>query len=667
MKRCRTIAAAGHAKLAPISLVVMLWSASAHSALTLAYVDPPYVRALIEAQRALADQRVLTELSRFACDPSREPSPLAKTAFVRLQPVVRSVLSSSRRQDVSFDARDAERPGVRPEELQWLSMILLYESYRAAYAGEREDAVASVCGLFRMSRQVAACRDAGEGFAVSVSLHRIADQQSAMLLDYGLVDVAGARELLAAMGGESRDDAPDDPFGVRRQVRGMCNDTVAWSRTLTGDAGVAKLKGEYAGVAVTSGFRAFLDDLNADSLRGAIDGLARCAAELARVEGTPIADWRSRLAAIERDVADGRHGPLARNMMERVFQVVRQADEQERARSSRLALLRDIIDGTVDPASLASAAVSYMRAARTLDDLSTAGWRDIEVIEFDGTPASDEMIALLLAAQPMLDLAERASKMTRCDFGLFRGRFGLFAPYHFDVAALARLVRADLRRAIAAGEPALAQRRAATLIRLCRQLGSDPSLLSCALASSLLEDVAADVRAMLQRRLLSDAALRDLRCAIEPLDRASGLAFDAAIERSRSELVQWIAQDDRNDPGMMQEARRVIAECDAERLVLLMLARDMDWDRLNGGGEVADAAARLGSAMFFPGMALALPMLPAVQACVQNREPAVALLVEIAPILEIVRRSRQTPILVHQLATEVGEALARIAAESARP
>ena len=257
---------------------------------------------------------------------------------------------------------------------------------------------------------------------------------------------------------------------------------------------------------------------------------------------------RQRMNTLTEELDAGEHGVLARLLLPSYTRAHEQMQRGHKAVEARTAILRKVVEGEIDPATLMNAAVVYMQAAEQLNELTDEQCRllrDCVENTFDG---NDKRIGVALNdAKNALAALHRAARLERCDFEYLRMQ--RFYSVYFDhdyVAAMHELLivaRAAALLSLHQNRGDAAASEIETILRTVTHLSEDVTLSTPLVAFDSLESIAEITTDAFDDRRLTESHRELLASAIKNLNPRDPCGHRRALESARYHQERWLETD----------------------------------------------------------------------------------------------------------------------------
>ncbi len=541
--------------------------------------DAPPANAADLYRQAIATWQTLAEEDRTIvaeafgdAGPLVGGDPALAAALARVAPAIDLFMAASRIEacDWGLDRGEGFAMGLpHLGPMRAISRAAALAAVEGFVAGRCDAACDAIEAVSRSQRHLAADPLMVESL-VSGSVLSIAGAAIDAAIDAGAIDAVSAARL-----GEAMPASAIEAMGAARTFR---NEFEMLSQELRRMAAAdAPDPDEIVSDHAAAAIRSFAEGDPA-AFEGTIERVRGFSERAAEAMADPDAASRSgKLEAIDAEIEALRlEGPDAVGVVLSLLPSYAAFGESFARTERRLGGVRDrlaAITAGTDPASLANAAVPYLRAVAAIDATPPRLQIAIELLRQEPAAASDSMRREGEAWLDRLDEAaleplRRAGRIARCDFDF--GRADTAAPGEVllrrafpSLRGGARLLLAEARRRgvqlaeSAAGDEAAPDEAAAlreairadllATTAMARHLGSDRTIGGTLVAASILEDLAAGIVAMRQDGMLDEATLEALRLSIAELPRGGRegpLGADAAMARTR-EAAAGAASADR--------------------------------------------------------------------------------------------------------------------------
>ena len=520
----------------------------------------------------------------------QSPTPEVRAAFERIRPALDMAreATSATRCDFELDrSRGFELAIPHLMPMRALGRLMSAEAILAMEDGDWERATQTIASASRLARHAQ-----NDGLVVSslvsAAILTMPDERLGDLEASGQLDAEAATRLL----GELDTFDAVDPLNL---AFAFSNEGVMAQASIEGvlakhpaDAG-AKLA-ELFGAEGSEGTDP-IAKLSADDLRGQLDrtdALYREFASLAR--STDPAARSARVAELEDEIREGKHGELAQLVMPSAARIFDASDRTRGLLAARMKTLRAIRDGA-DPASFADAGPHYRMLAKLVLGVDPEAQRIVELVRLSPSLVDPETRVLAeRALAPLRDsLAELFRSAAACDRCRWRSpreyEIRLLPDEVTSLRAAARLARADalLRATAPASErrpetptPPLSLAESFEVsLALVRHLGMDPSFSQSIVAESIARELASDLRDARAAKHLDEKSLVRLSERVAALDRADPFSFRAGIaaDADRFLLIYLGFGSDRD--AERQPARATLLKAPADSFSLVCLGQEI--------------------------------------------------------------------------------------------
>lgn len=491
-------------------------------------------------------------LSDFEVDLSLGPTPEVRTNILRFTPVVERVRRGSLRSpppEPALVPGGQEQPTEHLAAARKLVWIISHDWQLRLYDQDNASAAERLATLYRLANHVSSDRTLTSA-AVACAIFAAAEQRSDLSLDHAAISPAEAASLVRAL--KTIDAA--DPFHFMPGVARDRERGVRWMiSAFSGDGGLDKLRESPPalwGEPVADG--AALASLTQTQLEQRLRACDEAWGKMiAAFRNEDEGEAAAALAAIRADEAAGMFEPFASALIDAPLRFHENWEKSRAALVRRLAQLQSIADGTLDPDSLANAAVWYMRAADSLQGLNAAKADAIRAYARQHDRAADPSLLEILTSdqvQEVVKLLRRASTLEKCDFGYMVSAFTppLVRRYHPGMRDLTDLLAADAARLLhqaREGSPAAAAGAAERLAmgyKLAARLGRDDSIMSALTAQADLRDIDSLAAAAFDSHAFDESQAATIRAAAASFRKGDPLGFERGMVEARKTAEGWL-------------------------------------------------------------------------------------------------------------------------------
>lgn len=551
-----------------------------------------WYRAAHEAYRAVEfDMQLYEHSAAFEADPERGPSADARRYLQRYREAVNLTKRAARRTHCDlgpYETWGDAPPLISTYQFRGLVSLLRLEFQMHVFDGRHADAVNSICAVIRISRH-ASTQQALRPTQIGAALLKSADMMIAHAIDRAILTANEATRVLR----ELDQLKGKDPYRIATAVmieRERILDEIR-SR-YTSDNGMQRVRDDllpYHRQERDERSIALIEAMTPAELQQHIDALATMYDLLhAAFEARDVAALEQAQEAIKR----GEHGPLARFYNMYGAQLLKTIDATHAMIEDRRIMLQGIVDGSIDPLSLANAACWYIRAGVDLERIDAAVLAVIDEAASKRDPAE-------LESEPLEEILRRddlrnilttldvAAKIDRCDFSYAKPYWTvLYRPYHANVLACGRLLFADAMLHAHHGRIDDSADRLTQLLLLSSRIASDGTIAGSLSGLRMFSDVHELAALLHDRSTLDEQAIDALGAGLSRFARGDPFHFEPAIAAMRqplSGMFSWFlcgAPHDTprypEDFRLLDDAAALLATMSADR-ILTLAAISEEW------------------------------------------------------------------------------------------
>jgi hypothetical protein len=295
---------------------------------------------------------------------------------------------------------------------------------------------------------------------------------------------------------------------------------------------------------------------------------------------------RAALEALEAEVRAGKHGFVATAIMPSFLGVFNHMIKAEKALEDRQEMLRRLARGEISPADEANAAYLYAGGIETMRTLERERLDAVLIFAIGEKPQLDDELTKTLAdAAPIIDAFREGSHKKRCDFEFLRLGWQprLCPDYIAGMHEAMRLILADTRRAIAAGDHDAAVDRLAILYRVIAHLSDDEPLLSARIAHDAFDRVYSLTEQLFASDSVSEAHRTAITDAARRIGRSDPFGYIHSISALRSDLPRHVGRhaNPEEDAEVDEQIKRTVDRWDGDELLYALAV----FDTLRRAGE----------------------------------------------------------------------------------
>jgi hypothetical protein len=530
-------------------------------------------------------------VARFDGDPSRGPSTQVQQILRRYAPVVLLARRAARREacDFAFGISPASPDYLtRLGEGRSITRILRLEFQQRVFNNDVQGATDLIVVHLRMASHFAH-EDTMIGSTLSSAMLALVDSLNQTALDHAIIGPADAATLLREM---DRFDA-EDPARYRVAARTELADRVQpLLATFAGEGGVERLREHLRAISPHQTLQeiAALEALTQERLDDLlVEAAAVTQTTLDMLAERDPAKALASFATLQKEVADGRLGPLD-NL---IGYQVKSLDLMQRARkilADRRAVIAGIADGSIEPMSLANAAVWCIRATLQMENIDPAKVQAINVYAAKHDQSADPTLTAIFNrfdVQSVLDTLRAATSIERCDFSYANWSAAVtHSSYHAGMLACGRLLVADAARLFHEQRYFESAERLAIAYRLSGRLAGDGTIAGSLAAHRIFADADALAEAALDSRMLADEHIALLAAAVDSISRGDPFHYQPAIaslrrtfEPGMTYFVQGMPRDlPPPTAEQIEQAEAILAGLSPDRLLSFAAVCEF-WER----------------------------------------------------------------------------------------
>ncbi len=486
------------------------------------------------------------------------PSPAARHALARLQPVFSAVHKASREGTSDFGLDFGQGFDLRlPHlgELRRISTLMSKDAMVRLHDGDATSAARSVSAMYHMAGHLGT-----DGVIISSlvaqSIFTSADRLAEVGFDQAVFGPGESAVLLEAV----RAYDPDDPFDVVGAIANEQHSVVGWIREKYADAeDRAWMLDELqldVGVADTVATLMLLEEGQFQAALDQADAALNQIVEIFQLDDPGEA--KLELQRLQEEVDRGEHGAVAMLMIPNYEQLYERMLEARDQVSERAAVLQAIVDGILPPGALANAAVWYLRAVHMIEELPEEVRQRFRHDADDRRrrPPDDESARAFARAAQIVDTLRIASQQERCSFEFAAGMRPGVVPWYLEgLRDAAKLLRAEALRHLHAGEPQGAADRLAIAFRLTGHLSQEPDLFT-SLTAHVIFDATTDL-ALWGADAMGSEQRAQLHAAARRMPLRDPFGYQRATTLARRDIVVGLRLDDDARRRAVRSVRRL--------------------------------------------------------------------------------------------------------------
>lgn len=533
----------------------------------------------------------------FETNPDRGPSPEARKFLRRYREAVSLTKRAATREFCDFgpyDPRD-DNPLHDASNMRALAWALRDDYLLRVFDGDIKEAIDDLCVEFRIARHIATQRG-GLPVLVGASIISFADRLVQHAIDRALIGPGEATRLVR----ELEKFKGEDPLGFREAMLAQQN---AFRQGLdtrySGVDGLQRFRDEYLPYYRQEEDQesiAALERMTPEDLERL---MATCRLLLDRVTaaiGNADAEKAlGELQVIDKELKDGVHGRFALNVVGYSAWALSDARSPRKTLDDRIAALKGIADGSIDPLSLANAACWYVRASVRIEQIDPTALQliDAYAVNHDFAAAIGEQLSDELKRDDVLDVLHMlatAAGIERCDFSYTNDYLTLtHRAHHAGLLACGRLLAADATRLLHNGQREAAAARIVQAYRLSSALAGDGCIAGSLAAHRIFNDADALAVPLIDGGGLQESQITALKNSLSRFSRGDPFHYQPTIAAMRESVGGWFVWLVQGAPSIrvrpngrppapdqrhLDEAQTIVDQLDIDRLMALAVATE---------------------------------------------------------------------------------------------
>lgn len=518
-------------------------------------------------------------LTEFAADPSAPITPEIRSALINVQGAISDMRRGSMQETCDFNLDYSQGfelllPHLSP--MRDIARVMRADAAVRIADGDTSGAASELSSLYRASGHCGDDHVLISGL-VGQAIFGVADGIVQNGLDKAAFNAADAASLLA---GAKQLDA-SDPFQYAQSVaieQEIALATFDKYRGPEGRKAMMSMLGEPGGDELAA-----LDDKGFDEAIGQYDTVM---SRMGEIFAMPDHDAATKaMGELEKDIESGKCGLLSKVMAPALGKILQRKFLAQQMLADRIAVLSALASGAQKPEEAANAALWYLRAVEMWEALPKEKRQPLLAFEIDAAKDVPAPIAaLLVEAQPVLDVMREASLKRRCDFAVFVDHRGppAVAPHYLPgMHELLRVLRIDALRLLKAGERDGVSDRLGVELRAIAHLsgiGGGTPQLACSRAAHVNFNLTLDLIESAQKLKLLDAhPSADLGEAASRISRKDPFGYLDAMLKTREVFVrQRYAPPPPDEDGMKEWARQTesIKQLNGDQTMLVLITVD---------------------------------------------------------------------------------------------
>ncbi|UCD75670.1 MAG: hypothetical protein JSV91_01900 [Phycisphaerales bacterium] len=491
----------------------------------------------------------------YRSDPTRAPTPELRAVVARFNRAMEDVRRGSTEGYADFDLDYSQGfnlllPHITPMRI--VAKVLQADAMIRLHDGDLDGASDRIATMYRMSRH------GGDDQVIISSLvgrliWNMADQTAQVAFDRGEFTAAQSAELLNAL----RDFDQVDPFQMI--------ESVAMEQAISGDWLAADLASQEARAKYLEGEGWLtgnaekdqqLASMSEEEFLAEIDEYDRAMHRI--VEAFMMEDREAGAALlkeIEREVRDGEHGVLTSVILPALGRVHELMGMSEQLLAERIDMLEALTEGSIEPKQGVNAAMLYLQGIRELRRIEIDRVDQVITYAGGGVQELDETLQKTLAdCGPVIDAFREGSTKSRCDFAPLRPGWRIWLCYDYNAGMrdALRVIRAEVRRRLSAGELDSGVDLLAVCYRVLGHMSGDEPLINALIAHEAFEQTGLLAKPILNGDDLSPEHCELMLTAVESIPRKDPFAFVNATVKARESITRPLrgrafeSEEDRN-------------------------------------------------------------------------------------------------------------------------
>jgi hypothetical protein len=603
-----------------------------------------YRRAIERMDRL--DRKEWELIWHFQEDRSQEPSPELRAVLAKVQPIIDLFRRGSTRPWSDFGVADYEaltRPGAQ-QALQQVASLTQVDAIVRLQDGHTADAAQRIAAVYRAAAQPWADEQATGPF-IRFRLFSWVDVAEQHGFDRASFTVHDSELILKAL---RRLDGPD-PFNCVAGIAGRQEKmlSVLWPG---GDEQVRQSLPEWL----------FNEPGQRDQLLAMTEDEFAAQAEQCDVLMDHIASafamddreaTRAELEKVTAEIAAGKFGLLAQSITMSPLDLFDMNLRLEKRVQDRLAMLRKITKGELDPAGEANAATYYWRAIEMLGEIPLEQLEAAcSVIVEDDEPIAEEVLPVFEKAEAAVDVLREGSRKQRCDFSVLRGGppWRQFCPkYDPGLWVVLRLLRADAARLLQSEKREEAADRLAVSYRIIAHLSGDDRMMSALVAHHAFIASHDFALTALENESLNETDRTALLSIVRRIDRADPFGYLRAIQTTRKNLAMRCEHPRIEEPEFQAELATRMRRLDGDCLLYALAVHDTIGPKgvikpapADGEERPLQSIERLKDILSFDALTVVRGEAPAIEPVLARGEVEVLLRDDLPCIGQVVKRQR---------------------------
>ncbi len=525
-------------------------------------------------------------IEAYRADPSGPPPPALRQALAKGTAAMDFVRRGAEQGYADYDldySLGAELQLPHLARLRNLTKLMQADVYVRLHDGDSAGASRQVAAMYRAAGHCTDDRILISSL-VGNSVFQVTDQAAQIAIDRAAFGPGESALVLGAV--ESLDEA--DPFAVAEALVGEQDFLVGWMEREYG--------GQEQRQAMVDGDMFWLTgsgEAEREMAAMSDDEFAQSIGDYDQMMGEVVAAFanedreagRAELVAIYDRFEEGDHGLLAHLMTPAFLRVFDQMEASAAQVAGRRAVLEALAAGTRKPEDEANAAVDYLRAIELIREMEPerlgvlTAYAAGESGGESGGESEGESEGLresIGVTGPIVAAARAGSEKRRCDFSYLRGR-GIpgFAPaYVPGMCDLFRVLHADARRHLEAGDGAAAADRLAIAYRVVAHLGRDEVLLSAIVAHDAFQRTDALVGPALTAGILGVDERAALADAAQRIGRKDPFGYVDALAAERGHVERLVGLRVAHEAPRFEEIMDSAKHVSGEEALYVLAVRD---------------------------------------------------------------------------------------------
>lgn len=511
-----------------------------------------YQRAIQKAERMPESDRALL----WNYDPVTHGPADAEllAALDRAQPLLNELRRGSLQSHADYGMPDVMRIDTPLPHLAGLRQVAKFANTDAIVRmqhGDSSGASERLAAIYRMSGHIG---ESGVVISslVGVAVLALADHTIQYGIDHNTFDTVDHLTLLSAVDElASRPDPMNFIGGIegdRDMVTRWMNE--AWTlRQDDMDAAVEQIEMIFGRDSVPP-FLLEIDESQFDRMLGAYNEYLDDVVDVFMMDDPDEA--RDAMRALEESMLDSPDYLFAQHLAPSYSHVLESALMAQATLEARLAMLKELVEGEIDSAQIANAAVWYLRGIEMLHNLDAEHLGTIRSFAFEADEPIDAAVAAAIqAARQAATIFHEGAEKRRCDFTIARLDGSHFLPsYAEGMRDAFRLLRAQAALHVADDDIEEAADQLEAMLRMVVHLAGDEQYVSGLIAHRALLDATELIEHAVENDLLTSEQRRMLAEVLDGFERGDPFRYAAALRPWRERLERRISRAQHRNPAL---------------------------------------------------------------------------------------------------------------------